>query len=197
MNAAQFPNKKARIVYSADGTASFSEFCMETTDPQEIKAILEDNVDDMAAGGVDALSLVVWCRFIATLGVSTVAPDPNPWDRAYVILSEAGIDPTDVLVNRCHQNGIDFLAGFRMNDRHATVHPSGQFINEHPALQILALSFLILISVMLMLEALHVHVPKGYIYFSVFFSLVVEIINMRVRKSKKIKPVELKKHYRE
>ena len=130
MTAAQFPSNETRIVYSADGTASFSEFCMETTDPQEIKAILEDNVDEMAAGGVDALSLVVWCRFIATLGVSTVAPDPNPWDPAYVILSEAGIDPTDVLIDRCHENGMDFIAGFRMNDRHGG--PVGRFINEHP-----------------------------------------------------------------
>jgi len=132
MNAAELLNNETRIVYSADGSASFSEFCMETTDPQEIKAILEDNVDEMAAGGVDALSLVVWCRFIATLGVSTVAPDRNPWDPAYVILSDAGIDPTDVLINRCHENGMDFLAGFRMNDRHSTVHPYGQFIHDHP-----------------------------------------------------------------
>ena len=56
------------------------------------------------------------------------------------------------------------------------------FINRHPTLQVLALSFLILIGFMLGLESLHFHVPKGYIYFAVFFSLVVEIINMRMRK---------------
>ena len=65
------------------------------------------------------------------------------------------------------------------------------FINQHPALQVLALSFLILIGFMLIVDALHYHVPKGYIYFAVFFSLAVELINMRV--SKKSKPVELKK----
>ncbi|TXB67317.1 TerC family protein [Vicingus serpentipes] len=56
------------------------------------------------------------------------------------------------------------------------------FINKHPTLQVLALSFLILIGFMLVVEALHYEVPKGYIYFAVFFSLLVEIINMRVRK---------------
>lgn len=58
------------------------------------------------------------------------------------------------------------------------------FINKHPTLQILALSFLILIGFMLMLESLHYEIPKGYMYFAVFFSLIVELINIRVRKKK-------------
>lgn len=56
------------------------------------------------------------------------------------------------------------------------------FINNQPTLQVLALSFLILIGFMLLIEGLHYEVPKGYIYFAVFFSLVVELINMKVRK---------------
>jgi predicted tellurium resistance membrane protein TerC len=60
-----------------------------------------------------------------------------------------------------------------------------RFINGHPTLQVLALSFLILIGFMLVLDALHYHVPKGYIYFAVFFSLCVELVNMRVRKRSK------------
>ena len=59
-----------------------------------------------------------------------------------------------------------------------------RFINNQPTLQILALSFLILIGFMLIVEALHVHVPKGYIYFAVAFSLIVEVINIRVRKKR-------------
>ncbi len=58
------------------------------------------------------------------------------------------------------------------------------FINRHPTLQILALSFLILIGFMLVLDAFHYEIPKGYIYFSVFFSLLVEMINIRVRPKK-------------
>jgi predicted tellurium resistance membrane protein TerC len=64
-----------------------------------------------------------------------------------------------------------------------------KFISEHPTLEILALSFLILIGFMLVLEGVHIEVPKGYVYFAVFFSLMVEMINMRIRK--KHNPVHL------
>jgi len=56
------------------------------------------------------------------------------------------------------------------------------FIHKNPTLEILALSFLILIGFMLVLEGFHYEIPKGYIYFAVFFSLCVEVINMRIRK---------------
>ncbi len=64
------------------------------------------------------------------------------------------------------------------------------FINNHPTLQILALSFLILIGFMLIVEGLHFHVPKGYIYFAVGFSLLVEVLNMKLRKKRN--PVRLR-----
>ncbi|CAM4203852.1 TerC family protein [Gillisia hiemivivida] len=60
--------------------------------------------------------------------------------------------------------------------------PVGDFVDKHPTIQILALSFLILIGVMLIIEGAHYHVPKGYIYFAVFFSLSIEMLNMRFRK---------------
>ncbi|MDH5597800.1 MAG: TerC family protein [Cyclobacteriaceae bacterium] len=69
------------------------------------------------------------------------------------------------------------------------------FINKHPTLEVLALSFLILIGFMLIVESLHYHVPKGYIYFAVFFSLSVEIVNMRI--VKKRDPLELRKKIKE
>lgn len=56
------------------------------------------------------------------------------------------------------------------------------FIHKNPTLEILALSFLILIGFMLVLEGFHYEIPKGYIYFAVFFSLCVEMINMKVRR---------------
>ncbi|HEY8512586.1 MAG TPA: TerC family protein [Cyclobacteriaceae bacterium] len=61
------------------------------------------------------------------------------------------------------------------------------FIHKHPSLEVLALGFLILIGFMLFLEGLHYEIPKGYIYFAVAFSLMVEMINMRIRKAKKKK----------
>jgi len=57
-----------------------------------------------------------------------------------------------------------------------------EFINKHATLQVLALSFLILIGFMLTMEAFHYEIPKGYIYFALFFSMVVEMINLRMRK---------------
>lgn len=59
------------------------------------------------------------------------------------------------------------------------------FINKHPTLQMLALSFLILIGFMLLVEGFHYEIPKGYIYFAVFFSLLVEMLNMKLRKKVK------------
>jgi predicted tellurium resistance membrane protein TerC len=59
------------------------------------------------------------------------------------------------------------------------------FINRHPSMEVLALGFLILIGFMLFLEGLHYDIPKGYIYFAVAFSLVIEMINIRIRKRKK------------
>lgn len=55
------------------------------------------------------------------------------------------------------------------------------FVSRHPSVKMLALSFLIMIGTALMAEALHFHVPKGYIYFSMAFSLAVELLNLRVR----------------
>ena len=76
--------------------------------------------------------------------------------------------------------------------------PIGRFVNKHPSIQVLGLSFLILIGFMLVMEGAHsahlmdpnVHIPKGYIYFAIFFSLVVELLNIRVREHGK--PVQLK-----
>lgn len=58
-----------------------------------------------------------------------------------------------------------------------------EFVNRHPTMKILALSFLLLIGVMLIAEGMGQHIGKGYIYFAMAFSLGVELINMRVRKS--------------
>lgn len=58
----------------------------------------------------------------------------------------------------------------------------GEFVNKYPTIQILALSFLILIGFMLIMEGVGEHVPKGYIYFAIFFSLIIEMLNIRFRK---------------
>jgi len=72
----------------------------------------------------------------------------------------------------------------------------GDFVDEHPTIKILALSFLILVGVTLMVEGFDVHVPKGYIYFAMAFSVAVEMLNIRVRKMR-AKPVKLHKKMRD
>lgn len=57
-----------------------------------------------------------------------------------------------------------------------------RFIKKHPTFQVLALSFLILIGFMLILDGFHFDIPKGYIYFALFFSVMVEMINLKVKK---------------
>lgn len=64
------------------------------------------------------------------------------------------------------------------------------FIHKHPTMKLLAISFLMMIGLVLVIEGLHVHVPKGYIYFAMAFALIIEILNMKMRK--KQKPVELR-----
>lgn len=60
--------------------------------------------------------------------------------------------------------------------------PIGNFIDKHPSIKILALSFLLMIGTMLVAEAFHVAIPKGYIYFALGYALFVEVINLRIKK---------------
>lgn len=71
----------------------------------------------------------------------------------------------------------------------------GDFVDEHPTIKILALSFLILVGVTLMVEGFDVHVPKGYIYFAMAFSVAVEMLNIRMRRIQAA-PVKLHKRIR-
>ena len=67
----------------------------------------------------------------------------------------------------------------------------GDFVDAHPSIKMLALSFLILVGVVLIGDGLDMHVPKGYIYFAMGFSVLVEMLNIRMRR-KQTKPVELR-----
>lgn len=69
------------------------------------------------------------------------------------------------------------------------------FINAHPTVKMLALAFLLMIGVLLFVEGFDVEVPKGYVYFAIFFSLFVEMLNLRAKKNSKA--VELKQRYKE
>jgi predicted tellurium resistance membrane protein TerC len=61
----------------------------------------------------------------------------------------------------------------------------GDFVSNHPSIKMLALSFLVLVGVVLIAEGFEHHIPKGYVYFAMAFSVVVEMLNIRLRKRAK------------
>ena len=69
------------------------------------------------------------------------------------------------------------------------------FVNRHPTIKMLALSFLMLVGVVLVAEGCGQHIEKGYIYFAMAFSFAVEVLNIRARAKRETKPVELRSEY--
>jgi predicted tellurium resistance membrane protein TerC len=72
----------------------------------------------------------------------------------------------------------------------------GEFVDAHPTIKMLALSFLILVGVTLVADGLGMHIPKGYVYFAMAFSTCVEMLNLKIRK-RKSPPVQLRKPVQE
>jgi predicted tellurium resistance membrane protein TerC len=72
--------------------------------------------------------------------------------------------------------------------------PISDFVHRHPTVKMLALSFLLLIGVSLIAEGLDQHIPKGYIYFAMAFSVFVEMLNLRIR-GRRVEPVRLREPY--
>lgn len=73
--------------------------------------------------------------------------------------------------------------------------PVSNFVNKHPAFKMLALSFLLLIGFALIGEGIGMHIPKGYIYFSMAFALLVDLFQMRMNRPKKTTTVKTHEHY--
>jgi predicted tellurium resistance membrane protein TerC len=76
-----------------------------------------------------------------------------------------------------------------------TSTPLANFVERHPTVKMLALSFLLLIGFTLLVEGLHQHIPKGYIYFAMGFSVLVEMLNLRIRNA--VRPVNLRDAYKQ
>jgi predicted tellurium resistance membrane protein TerC len=73
--------------------------------------------------------------------------------------------------------------------------PVSKFVHKHPAFKMLALSFLLLIGFALIGEGLGLHIPKGYIYFSMAFALLVDVFQMRMNRPAKKETVKPHEHY--
>jgi len=72
---------------------------------------------------------------------------------------------------------------------------TARFVEKHPTVKMLALSFLLLIGFSLVVEGIHVHIPKGYIYFAMGFSVFVEMLNLKIRGRAKSPPVRLHRRF--
>jgi len=73
--------------------------------------------------------------------------------------------------------------------------PIGRFVSDHPTIKMLALAFLVVVGVVLIAQGFDHDVPKGYVYFAMAFSVVVEMLNLRMRKRGAMKPVHLHEPY--
>jgi predicted tellurium resistance membrane protein TerC len=109
------------------------------------------------------------------------APKKRSWQQ--IALIAAGIVILVMVIALIAAIGVMLIAA----------KPISDFVDAHPTIKMLALSFLILVGVTLIVEGFDVHVPKGYIYFSMVFSVAVEMLNLRLRKKQQPKPVKLYK----
>ena len=134
MSAADFTNHERRILYNSDAGNAFCEFSdwsphLGKIDAEAIKTVIESSIDEMAAAGVDTLATVVFGRFMAMEPCRTVS-DQFSWGGGYALLSDSGYSAIGIMIDRCHEQGMEFIGCFRMNDRHGG--PVGRFISDHP-----------------------------------------------------------------
>lgn len=133
--ATEFPNNDRRILYNSDSGNVLSEFVSDVEDVDRIKAILKNAIDELAAAGVDTFAPVTCYQGFSVIGPSEVLEQQwqfakgwhtNGWRR----LAKAGIDARKLIADRCHKNGMEFVACIRMNDRHGG--PRGKIIRDNP-----------------------------------------------------------------
>jgi len=145
MNVTDFPKNERRILYNSDSGNAFMEFWdwgphLGKIDAEEIKSIIENSIDEMSEAGVDTLAMVLWGRFMALWPPKRLADDCEDMSAhlrfSWLPLYEAGYDAVKIMIDRCHQRGMEFLACFRMNDRHGYRGNVGRFIFEHPEWQL-------------------------------------------------------------
>ena len=124
-----------RFLVNVDEEGWWGWGCQDKTDPSDLRTYLEEEfIDKLADNDVDLLSVCLWSWFKCE-GRSRVVerrrgrPDWDCRDRLY----EVGEDPVDIMVNRCRQRGVVFMAGMRMNDPHSDEGcPKGRFVMDNP-----------------------------------------------------------------
>jgi len=139
----------------------------------EIHNSLEGEVEDQAGGGAATFGSV-----IAQIAIIDIVFSLDSVITAVGMVNEIAIMVIAVIIS---VGVMLFAAG-----------PIGEFVDRHPTIKMLALSFLILVGVALIGEGWDMHIPKGYIYFAMAFSVAVEMLNIRMR-AQKMQAVNLRK----
>ncbi|MCA9576863.1 MAG: TerC family protein [Polyangiales bacterium] len=147
------------LILLAGGAFLIAKSTHEIHDKVEGAARQDDETPKVAAGAASVLAQIIMVDVVFSL--DSVITAVGMADQVWVMVVAMIVATVVMLIS---------------------AKPIGDFVEKHPTLKVLALAFLILIGVMLVAEGLGHHVSKGYIYFAMAFSLVVEIINMRVRK---------------
>jgi predicted tellurium resistance membrane protein TerC len=141
---------------------------------------------------------IVAAREALTSFATAMGNIPAPAQGAFAQL-QAALSPAAAPVGHAARNGgmtIMILAiVISMMVMLAASKSISDFVNRHPTIKMLALSFLILVGFILVADGLGHHVPKGYVYFAMAFSFIVEMLNIRLRKKLPGKPVELRTQY--
>jgi predicted tellurium resistance membrane protein TerC len=140
----------------------------------EIHNSLEGEVEEQAGGGAATFGAV-----IAQIAIIDIVFSLDSVITAVGMVNEIAIMVIAVIIS---VGVMLFAAG-----------PIGEFVDRHPTIKMLALSFLILVGVALIGEGWDMHIPKGYIYFAMAFSVAVEMLNIRMRAQKKMQAVLLRK----
>ena len=108
-----------------------------------------------------------------------------PWDKVQILLLDIvfSLDSVITAVGMANQIGVMVAAVIiAVIIMLFAAESISKFVNSHPTVKMLALSFLVLIGVSLLGEGLDQHIPKGYIYFAMAFSVLVEMLNLRLKK---------------
>jgi predicted tellurium resistance membrane protein TerC len=144
-----------------------------------VKSVLEIH-NSLEGESADAQGGKKAANFIGTLAQIAIIDIVFSLDSVITAVGMVSDIPVMVLA-------IVFAVGIMM----FAAKPIGDFVDTHPTIKMLALSFLILIGVALVGEGFELHIPKGYIYFAMAFAVAVEMLNLRLRKQRQ--PIRLKK----
>lgn len=141
--AAPFPNDTRRILYNSDSGNAFGQRIADDMSVDQSLALIRDSIDELAAARVDTFSIVTSVQFLSRIGPSNVLEQMGKFHLGHSMagwrrLDEANVDARQIMADRCHDHGMEFIPCIRMNDRHGGTR--GKIIRDHPEWHLKGLS---------------------------------------------------------